>query len=67
LSNSYKYFYFMKVSNFRVIDCNNLLPMSLKNGTTDVLNGIAYNPLTKSIYVTGKYWPKMYRIELVEK
>lgn len=50
-----------------VIDCNNLLPMSLKNGTTDVLNGIAYNPLTKSIYVTGKYWPKMYRIELVEK
>ncbi|MEG1119716.1 MAG: glutaminyl-peptide cyclotransferase [Bacteroidales bacterium] len=49
------------------MDCNNLLPMSLKNGTTDVLNGIAYNPLTKSIYVTGKYWPKMYRIELVEK
>jgi len=29
----------------------------------DVLNGIAYNPETKKIYVTGKWWPELYEIE----
>lgn len=45
-----------------VMDCRNLLPASLRDGNTDVLNGIAYNPATKAIYITGKYWPRMYRI-----
>ncbi len=27
-------------------------------------NGIAYNPDTKKIFVTGKLWPKMYEIEI---
>ena len=30
----------------------------------DVANGIAYNPATKTFYVTGKLWPKMYEIRL---
>jgi glutamine cyclotransferase len=46
------------------IDCKNLLPAALKTSKTDVLNGIAYNPVNKQIYLTGKYWPKMYRIVL---
>lgn len=46
------------------VDCKNLLPQSLKTAKTDVLNGIAYNPVNKQIYLTGKYWPKMYRIVL---
>ena len=50
-----------------VIDCKNLLPNSLKNSTTDVLNGIAYNPATNSLYLTGKNWPKMYKVEIVKK
>ena len=32
----------------------------------DVLNGIAYNPTDKKIYLTGKNWPKMYEVKLVE-
>lgn len=28
----------------------------------DVLNGIAYNPETKKVYVTGKFWPELYEI-----
>jgi glutaminyl-peptide cyclotransferase len=32
-----------------------------------VLNGIAHNPATGDIYLTGKYWPKMYKVKLVEK
>jgi len=30
----------------------------------DVLNGIAYDEITKKIYVTGKYWPESYEIKL---
>jgi glutamine cyclotransferase len=29
----------------------------------DVPNGIAYNELTKKIYVTGKLWPELYEIQ----
>ncbi len=32
-----------------------------KNGG-DVLNGIAYNPLTKKWYMTGKYWNKLFEV-----
>lgn len=49
------------------IDCKGLLPNSLRKVTTDVLNGIAYNPVTGDIFLTGKYWPKMYKVKLVEK
>jgi glutamine cyclotransferase len=31
---------------------------------TDVLNGIAYNPKTKTIFVTGKNWDKMFEIKV---
>jgi glutaminyl-peptide cyclotransferase len=31
---------------------------------TDVLNGIAYNPKTKTIFVTGKNWDKMFEIRV---
>ncbi|HRH59138.1 MAG TPA: glutaminyl-peptide cyclotransferase [Chitinophagaceae bacterium] len=30
----------------------------------DVLNGIAYNPASKTFYVTGKYWPALFEIQL---
>ena len=32
----------------------------------EVLNGIAYNPKTKTIFVTGKYWDKMFEIRVSE-
>lgn len=49
-----------------VIDCRGLLPEELKTYDTDVLNGIAYNPKNGKIYITGKNWPKLYEIKLVE-
>ncbi len=49
------------------VDCKGLLPLSLRTARTDVLNGIAYDKLTGGIYLTGKYWPAMYRIELVKR
>lgn len=50
-----------------VIDCRGLLPKNLYTADTDVLNGIAYNPETKKIYLTGKNWPKLYEVRLIEK
>ena len=38
--------------------------IKIKSNTADVLNGIAYNPETKTIYVTGKLWPLIYEIKL---
>jgi len=49
------------------IDCSGLLPKNLRSSRTDVLNGIAVNPDDGKIYLTGKYWPRMYEIKLVEK
>ena len=30
----------------------------------EVLNGIAYNPITKTVFITGKNWDKMFEIKL---
>jgi glutamine cyclotransferase len=32
----------------------------------DVLNGLAYNPKTKTLFVTGKKWNKMFEIKITE-
>ena len=50
-----------------VIDCRGLLPKELRTPDTDVLNGIAYNPEDGKTYLTGKNWPKLYEVKLVEK
>ena len=44
----------------------------LKNQLTqpnraDVLNGIAFDPATGNLLVTGKYWPQMFEIKLTKK
>ena len=45
----------------------NLTPLSEKitrTAETDVLNGIAYNPKTKTFFITGKLWDKMFEIRI---
>ncbi len=37
-----------------------------KNPAADVLNGIAYDPTTKDVFVTGKLWPRLYILRLKE-
>ena len=49
------------------VDCTGLLPASLRDKDTDVLNGIAFNPENGKIYLTGKYWKRLYEIETVAK
>ncbi|MEM1403096.1 MAG: glutaminyl-peptide cyclotransferase [Pseudomonadota bacterium] len=47
-----------------VVDLRGLLPMLERQAGTDVLNGIAYDDETGELWVTGKRWPWLYRIEL---
>ena len=48
------------------INLKGLLPEANRTPDTDVLNGIAYDPATKRIFVTGKLWPKLFEIKLTE-
>lgn len=48
-------------------DLGGLLPNSERlPGHTDVLNGIAWDAEARRLFVTGKHWPKLFEIELLE-
>ena len=49
-----------------LIDAADLLSPSESRGV-DVLNGIAYNPESRTFYITGKWWPKMFEVRFVGK
>ena len=42
-----------------------LLKEEDKTQETDVLNGIAWNPSNNHFYITGKNWPKLFEIEII--
>jgi len=48
-----------------ILDMSGLRKL-VKNSEAEVLNGIAYNPKTKTIFVTGKNWDKMFEITVSE-
>lgn len=50
-----------------VIDFKPLKAKVTQHDGLDVLNGIAYNPTTKTLFVTGKRWDKLFEVEIVEK
>lgn len=50
-----------------VIDFTSLKNQVKQHDKLDVLNGIAYNPQTKTIFITGKRWNKLFEVEIVEK
>jgi glutaminyl-peptide cyclotransferase len=47
------------------IDLSGILPDEYRTEATDVLNGIAYDPEGKRLFVTGKRWPLLFEIRLV--
>ena len=47
-----------------LINLAGLLPEEDRLRDTDVLNGIAIDPVTESIWVTGKRWPWLFEIKL---
>lgn len=49
-----------------VIDLRDLKKLVTQHPDLDVLNGIAYNPKTKTLFVTGKNWDKLFEIRVDE-
>ncbi|AOR27078.1 glutamine cyclotransferase [Formosa sp. Hel1_33_131] len=49
-----------------VIDFKALKTKVTKHQGLDVLNGMAYNPKTKTLFVTGKRWDKLFEVKIIE-
>lgn len=49
-----------------LIDASGLLTPA-ERAATDVLNGIAHDPADGSLLLTGKLWPWLFRVEVVER
>ncbi len=47
-----------------VVDGSVLAARSGRRSADEVLNGVAYDPLRKVFYVTGKKWPKMFKVKI---
>ena len=45
-----------------IIDATNLVNEGKGNG--EVLNGIAYQPDTRKLYMTGKFWPTLFEVKV---
>jgi glutaminyl-peptide cyclotransferase len=49
------------------IDLTGILSAADQSQGVDVLNGIAYDEVGNRLFVTGKWWPKLFEITLVPK
>ncbi|MEO0399032.1 MAG: glutaminyl-peptide cyclotransferase [Pseudomonadota bacterium] len=50
-----------------VIDFSGLLPdQEQRRRRDEVLNGVAYDAASKRLFITGKKWPSVFEVELVE-
>lgn len=48
------------------VDLSGLKEAAGASGSDSVLNGIAWDATKKRLFVTGKYWPKLYEITLAD-
>jgi len=46
------------------LDATPLVPEGLRGHREAVLNGIAYDPTTRRLFITGKNWPVLYELRL---
>jgi glutaminyl-peptide cyclotransferase len=49
------------------VDLTGLLPASQRSNPEAVLNGIAYDAAHDRLFVTGKLWPKIFEIQVVQE
>lgn len=49
-----------------VVDASDLVDRLSSTAGIDVLNGIAYDEESGALYLTGKYWPEIFSVRLVE-
>jgi glutamine cyclotransferase len=46
------------------VDLGGVLGAADRTGREDVMNGIAYDARTDKLYVTGKYYSRLYEVRL---
>lgn len=46
------------------LDLSGLVPLSALANRSAVANGVAYDALTGNLFVTGKYWPYLFELEV---
>ena len=46
------------------LDLSAIIPREVRRNKEAVLNGIAWDPTEKRLFVTGKHWPKLYQIRV---
>ncbi|HKQ73561.1 MAG TPA: glutaminyl-peptide cyclotransferase [Blastocatellia bacterium] len=49
------------------INLSGLLSPEDRSRPVDVLNGIAYDEASDRLFVTGKYWPKVFEIKVIQR
>ena len=50
-----------------VVDFSGLKKKVKQHNKLDVFNGIAFHPKRKTFFVTGKYWNKLFEVNIIEK
>ncbi len=50
-----------------LIDLSRIIAHEQKTGTSEVANGIAWHAKNQRLLITGKYWQRIYEIELIQK
>lgn len=46
------------------LDFSSLVPRDKQGSSEDVLNGIAHDPATGTLYITGKRWPEIFSVRV---
>lgn len=54
-------------SVLKMVDLTDIFDRRAYRKRADVLNGIAYNPESELVLVTGKLWPNVYEIRIIPK
>jgi glutamine cyclotransferase len=47
------------------LDLSDLWPQSQRPRSADVLNGMAWHPAREHLFVTGKWWPRLYELAII--
>lgn len=49
-----------------IINADELVSIQKQGLNGNVLNGIAYNSTSKKLYLTGKYWSKLFEVQIIK-
>ncbi|MGZ0230440.1 MAG: glutaminyl-peptide cyclotransferase, partial [Acidimicrobiales bacterium] len=49
------------------VDASALVRAADRDDANAVLNGIAFDPVTETFWLTGKLWPTMYNVRIVSR